>query len=223
MAKKEKKISINSLDKILGTEVSEDKEIVYSLPDETSVSIMVKRKIPFQSFRAYVAQVVDSVFIELDDGILYVPENLELAYIHATLEYYTNIKSDMKIDKLYEFGMTELYRQIIEQVDSIQYSTLRTAIDSAIEYRKQEILSSQKKQLRRNIEKIENLTDSVAQFAGLFENIDVSEMADVFQKIAGKDERALAGAILDLKTESMEKETSQIDGQIGFDSMNSEE
>ena len=223
MAKKEKRISINSIDKILKAESTENTEVIYSAPDGNSIQVIVKRRIPFQDFQKYVSCVADAVFIETDNDIVYTPENLDLAHILATLEYFTNIKSDMKIDKLYEFGVTDFYHQIVGKIDPVQYESLKFAIDNAVEYRKRELLASQKELLMQNIEKIESLTDTISRFAALLESVDVAEMTNTIQKIADKDERDLASAILSLRSDDSTKDPDQIDGQIDFDSIEDSE
>lgn len=230
MAKREKKISFNTVDKILDTEKPENTEVVCNLPDGSNITVTVRRRLSFQDFLQYVSQVVDGVFVDLDDGTIYTPENLDISYIYATLRYYTNIKEDMKIEKLYAFGMTDFYQKIVDQIDFMQFKSLKTAIDSTIDFRKQELLSAQQELLNRNIEKIENLIGTVSKFATVFENIDISEMTETFQKIAEKDERGLVNAILNLRSENSAVGTSsketlvedQLDGQIDFGSIETE-
>lgn len=200
MPKKENKISVNQIDAILENYKQEDKSVICYTSSGEEIVIKVKHHINTKDAMQFITNVVGNVFIDVKGYPTYYPYARDIDVIRNVMLYYTNLKSEINIDKITSFGSTDIYSNIIKAIDYNQYDQILTAIDHAIEYRKNEILSTQKALLEKNIQELQNLTATFEKVGEQFKNIDIDDMINVCKGMASKDENALAGAILDFKT-----------------------
>lgn len=214
MATKENKgnkISINVLKEIIKAEKSTDTIINYKLGD-IPVEIIVKNSMNKDDKVRFVRDVLNGCFV--DDT--YAPYYRNELFKIAVLEYFTNIKTDTGGTILFDLiNNTNLYNCVIDELPADTICNLTVLVDDMIEWRKEEILSMQKKKLNaatedmeKALEQMNELIEALNAMTKSFEGVDPKEALKVYQKLADKDEDKIAKATIDLnlaRTE-MEKE-----------------
>lgn len=188
------KVSANKIKKITKS-FDDEKPIIieYTIGDET-ISVYIKPHISFKERCALIHDVADFVFDEDGD---YIPGFYDFALLFGFVSYYTNIKTDVTVESLYEFGYkTNILDKISSSIkDSFQ--EIKSAIDSEIEWRKRKQLEQQK--MEPVIKKIMSVFDSQIE---KFKDVDVSEVIDLARTISKKDEKEFAKVVLDKQINS---------------------
>ena len=207
------KQALTKIEKIINSQANPTSTITYKINGE-DINIEVKRSISKEDKASFIMYVVDNCF----DGGIYSPIFKSELFNIALLEYYTDISVDIPVDTLFEITTNT---DIISKVEDIienncllytQLSSIRRAINDMIEYRKQEILSTQKQELDNIIETIEESVTGFSEIGDKFKDINVNELIPMLQKIANKDEYALTKAVLDIQTN--DEINSDISGEI---------
>lgn len=200
MSKKENKISFHKIDGILSNYKEESKAVTCYTSEGEEVVITVKPYLSVQEMAQFVSDVADNVF----DGETYAPYNRAIATVYAVLFYFTNLKSDMGLERLAAFERTPVYAEILEKIDLKQFSFINSSISEFIEYRKRENQNTQKERLEKNINELQAMTDVFVKLGEQFKEFDAGRMMNAIEEFAKKDEATLANSILDYK-EKQEK------------------
>jgi len=143
---------------------------------------LIKNKLTFQEYCGFIKSVVDSVFINNEEGnIVYLPENYDLFLKLSFATYYLGYKSegkdieeiyndciDINIDKYISHPKTQE-----EFILSNQYRSMINAIQDKIEYIKQQILSTKKDSLD---ELLQSITKFVQTMENKFKDVDLSNI-----------------------------------------------
>lgn len=152
-----KRIDTSDIKKIIELSSSKDNEVVFHYSDDKGFEkdIIVFKTIPTSLMIEFVDTVVDKCFVDET----FRPLNVDIIYDRCLLAYYTNLEYVEKDDKdtsiedlIYK---SDIVRKIKSSIDSYQKSIIDRGIKSAVEFKRQEVLSSQKKRL-------ENLINGVA-------------------------------------------------------------
>lgn len=196
----EKKISINKLDTLLTAEKAKCSEtkITYDIDGE-DVDILVKRSIPLSEMQAFVENVAENVFME-DEATgetVYAPALRDIAWGLNFIAYFTNLKvevgAERVVDMMYATG---LFNRIEDAADAIQLRAIEVAINSAIEFRKQTILSGERIKLNYLLEQLDKAMPMLEQNANLLAGMRQEDLTKAVQAIGNMDEGKLAKAVL---------------------------
>ncbi|MEG0899815.1 MAG: hypothetical protein RSF40_08930 [Oscillospiraceae bacterium] len=148
--KEDSKISINQMDKLLPTKTKDDNKIPLWLKDsegKDTLEIIVTPILSVDDTVSFVESVAEALFVK----DTYLPSVRNLVYNKALLAYYTNLRFDMTDDKINELVyQTTVCDQISETImkhAGEQMCDVHVAIDEAIEFKKQQILSEQRQLL----------------------------------------------------------------------------
>lgn len=126
MAKKEKRISINALEKVCKENYHET-----ITKEWFGIEVTIKRVLPIDEVLAFVADVVDSSFLE--DGT-YVPEVTPFFIRCNVMERYANFNLPEDLSKRYKlvYGC-DAFGFVIQHIDTEQFEEIVAAIDAKID------------------------------------------------------------------------------------------
>lgn len=208
------KVSINKLKKLVNYQISEPVLISFPISETETIEVSVKKYLSKEDKVNFVNDVVSGVFNQES----FQPYFKEELFNIAILEYFTDIKVDTKIEFLLKLvTQTTLCENIKYSIDKELLSCLITTVDDMIEYRKLEILSSEKQKLQSAVDEITQLTESFVKIENQFKDIDTNNMLDIFKKIADKDDYSLAKATLEVVSDNDASKADQhLEGQITF-------
>lgn len=210
-----KQISVNQIDKIISCQDDNSKNttIQYNVDNNEEISIVVTPLLKPEDTSGFVDSVVDAVFVNDDyNTALY-----ELVYSKAILAYYTNIKYDITNEKLNKIVYcTNIIDMIIEKINRMQLSDINDAINKKIEFKKNLIISEQKKLLddaviRLNTEQdkmvtqISSLVDVFGKIGKEANEIDINKLSEDVNKIANMDENKTVNNILEFQNKDDKK------------------
>jgi len=192
MAKKQNKVSVNKIDKIVEFNHSEMQHKTYEVNGET-IEIEV---VPYLSLSARGSFVNDAADIVFVDGA-YAPYMLNFAYKYCLLSYCTNInlpKDAEKINKIIQ--NTSIADDVDDLVDD---KYLYSDILDLIEYRKAAYLKNSKTD--EFIESLTSLVKNLDSMAGSdeFKGKNLNDILATAKKIVDKDEKSLVNNILDFE------------------------
>ena len=191
-------IGKDAIELINSSIVCEDNIIVYEIGDQT-VSVIVHPRVTLVEWATMAEEIADFCFV--DD--YYVPYMRDIGRISTVLAHYTNIDVDSvgteNIRLLWNNGkfMADLYDCISDDL-----STLYADAERLVEWRKQNMLKSQKAdELYDTVIKffvgLESVLDRVADTTA--EDTDLNKLVDAVNKLSNLDEKQLAHAVLDFK------------------------
>ena len=200
-------IGKDAIELINSSIVCEDNIIVYEIGDQT-VSVIVHPRVTLVEWATMAEEIADFCFV--DD--YYVPYMRDIGRISTVLAHYTNIDVDSvgteNIRLLWNNGkfMADLYDCISDDL-----STLYADAERLVEWRKQNMLKSQKAdELYDTVIKffvgLESVLDRVADTTA--EDTDINKLVDAVNKLSNLDEKQLAHAVLDFK-EAQKKATKK--------------
>lgn len=203
---KTKQISINQIDKIIASQADrypkDNKTVIsYNVGNGETVDVEVSPLLSVEDMNNMVQAVSEAVF----DNNTYVPAVYELIYSKAVLAYYTNLKIDMKNDKFNQIVYcTDIVDKVVDSVNTMQLADINDAIDKAIEFKKQEILSTQNRLLEENLNQLVTLTNTMSEFGEKMKDINMNEVIDNYKKIANMPEKERVNNILEFQRKENE-------------------
>lgn len=173
MATKEKRVSVNTLEK-LAKENFEDQETVQWL----GVDIVIKHTIPLRDALQFTKDIVDVTF--MDDGT-FVPEISDFAVKSGMVEYYSNLTLPENLEKKYELiYKTSVSDVIYEHINQRQLDEIVNAANRKIKY----LCDSDVIAMRARLN----------QMLAMFEDAS-NKMQDVFSGVSKDDMQKLVGAM----------------------------
>lgn len=198
------KVSFNQIDKIIKATKEEPQVFSYDCGNGEVVDIEIKRFVSVDNMDSFVNSVADAVFVE---GV-YKPALVDIVFFKAELAYFTNIKteglSNERLIGLYE----ALSYDVATRIDPRIREQLYDAVEARIKWTLDCALSAQKRRLDDAIAELNAEKDMISErmdaILSVFERLS-SEVKDFdkealmrdIQTIAGKDESAIANAVLD--------------------------
>lgn len=197
--KKDSKVSITKLDEFLKTQKQETVVV-----EVDGLEFEVKTLLDLADFHAMVNAVVDASFVYDEElGV----EKYDAVYEQyaqniAVLTYVANFKPETASEKLYALSLCRPVMDAIYRVwDETQRWSFDTAVCDQTEFKKQELLSSERKMLQDATAQIDIAANSLLQFNTLFEGVDPQELMNDMQKIAGMSELELGHAVVAARDE----------------------
>lgn len=194
----EKRISINSLDKMLAASTGDN---VVTIPVDIGsgevVDVHVKKTISFDEMELFVDVVADSVFVDEDGETVYSPTRYRSAFALSFFQFYSDLKIEMGQERLvglmYGSG---IYDELVSAASQAQLRDLKNAIDSAISFRKRTILSGERIKLNYLMEQMDKMMPMLEQNAGLLAGMSQEDLTKAVQAMGNMDEGKLAKAVL---------------------------
>ncbi len=156
------------------------------------LEIEIKKNISMEEMFAFVNLAVSNCFNE-ETGE-YRPEVKDFLIRCATLEFYAGIAlpEDVK-DKFDIVYASNLFGFVLERINLQQFYAITEAIDKKVDNMVQANIVTLNKQMYEVIKALESFSE---QFAGMFDNIDMSAVANMAEALSnGFDEEKLVKAI----------------------------
>ncbi len=225
MSKTNPEVSVNQIDKIIKSQSSkypkDNKTVVlFDVAYGEQISINVTPILSIEDMNEFAEVVSNSVFI--DDE--YAPALFKLVRARAIMTYYTDLKTNITNDKLLQIIYnTDIIERVEDSINPKQFSAIETAIGKAIEFKKQSILSEQRKlvtELTNNVQIEQNdVITKMNSVVELFEKISngldgygKKQLAEDINMIANKDEKEIVDNILEFRqNEFVQEETASED------------
>ena len=196
MAKKENKISINKLEKLIEVE-----ENIVSIALNEETEMLIKKWISLGDVILFVDEVAAACVDESKRR--YLPEVREFCIKRNIMLRYANFTLPANLDKqydlIYQSGVVD---EILKHIDTAQLTEICSAIDRRVEFMLDSILSVEHYQLSSVAHQLEEITLSTNK---MFENTDISALTENLSKMGNINEEKLVQAVL----ESQEKEIAK--------------
>lgn len=145
---------------------------------ENAIEVTVKTQLALSERIEFVSDIVDTLFISSENGVVYLPSLREFAFAYAAVRYFTNIPLTGNAGKLFTFlEETQLLPWVVHIVGTEYMSKMFAYADEAIEYRKQrELKASKLDELLDRIMAVVNTVNDETQ------NVDVAQIVNYVQK-----------------------------------------
>ena len=198
MAKKENKVSINSVDKFLKSR-NLDPVVVTLGKDENALQFTVKRMLNWTEMTAMVYNAANGVFFEEDGETVYHPEFEEIAKASAMMTFVANFKSDMSMSKVHEL----MYSGVLDAIQlhwmNQQRYDFEDQVRSIITARVKMMIAGERDKLMKISTKLDQASDTMKMIADAFGDISPEQMQDVVNAMSNMDELSLAQAVVDAR------------------------
>lgn len=194
----EKRISINNLDKMLNAAAGDNVVTVpIDVGDGETVDVHVKKTISFDEMGSFVDVVADAVFVEENGETVYSPARYRSAFALSFFQFFTDLKIEMGLERLVGlmYG-TGIYDELVSAASQAQLRAIEDDIFSAIEFRKQTVLSGERIKLNYLLEQMDKMMPMLEQNAGLLAGMSQEDLTKAVQAMGNMDEGKLAKAVL---------------------------
>lgn len=177
MAKKEKKISVNELEKAAG-----NIHDVWHDVEWNGISFKVKHSLSLEEMMLFVHMAVEMCF---GDGDEYRPELDDFAIRLNVIDRYTNLRLPENTEKKYEILIsTDLVDVITQNINRDQFDNILESFNKRIRDRVQ----TRNNTLReRTDELIHSIESAVNTFGDIFRDVDSEKMNAIVSALATKD------------------------------------
>lgn len=206
------KISITTLDKLLKQVDTGVSTVALRVGDEC-VDIDVRRDVSLQEFCDMVDEAANTYFQHDEDGQeCYVAGVGDFACDYVLIKYLTNLKTTEDVasedekakarqqDRLYALCIhTNLLRLVEDALPKKMVLDFHEAVYEQAEFRKQQMLSNERRMLKAAVEQIAKANTTFAKFVEMFSDVDPTSMMESMQKIVSMDEATLAKAVVDAR------------------------
>lgn len=190
-----KKISVNKIDKILSANKVPNSSICYE-GEEEKVEILINNKITLEDEVNFVTEAVKIVFQEDEDGsIKYCPFYEDFAFRVMIISHFTNFTLSSSAKKLHGLVFSELYSEVCEYIDGEQLSRLRESYTKYIEYKKNDLLETNSKQLSEILSRIESVFSLFENFKDIGNNISQESIVSAVEKINAIDDETIINSL----------------------------
>jgi len=200
MAKKQNKVSVNKMDKIIDAKPVAPE----SVKVEADGEIIIIDVLPYLTLKdrgQFVVDVADSVFI---DGT-YAPYMLNFAYNFFLLQHCTNMTMPKDAEKVNRLIQTTTVADQVDEIVGDKY--LYSDCLDMIEYRKNAYLKNNKAD--EFIGSLTALVDNLNKIAESdeFKGQNLNEIIETAKNISGKDDKSLVKNILDFQEVKNDQES----------------
>lgn len=199
--KKESKVSITSVDKILKAARRDPVEKQIQIGDEV-LTFEVKPFVSIDEFAAMVRAAVDAVFIVNEDTGFeeYHPEYEEAARFDAIIQIVANFKGEMSIDRVFDLlYCTDLEKEIMGVWSSSQLSRFISAVNEGIVAKLNGIHSTERTKLIEMSNQMDDAIESFQKIVETFAGMDADVMQKAIEAMAGMSEAGLAKAVVEAR------------------------
>lgn len=170
-----KKLSVNDFERVCKANSNGNvNEVSFEVGNSKSVTINVKKVLSFKDRIQFVSEVVNNCFNDNGD---FIPAIKNIAFKIAVLRYFTNFKLPQKNPSLtYNLLIhSEIYSHIKSHIDTDEIKELWSDINEAVEYRKDNVIATQKTELV----KISNVMNTMTEkYTNMFEGIDIKDFVN---------------------------------------------
>lgn len=200
MAKKDSKVSINSVDKYLKACNAEPATITMIYADGEAMEIKVKKALSWDDMTQMVYDAVGAVFFDGDYAEEYHPEFEEVAKANAILTYVANFKSEMSMSRVHELMYTPGFMSaILEQWNDLQYNDFLVQFRRCVDMRKDLLLSTEREMLMKATAQIDKSVDAMKLMTNMLDGISKEQIAEAINAISGMTPANLATAVVDAR------------------------
>ena len=199
MAKKQNKISVNKIDKIIDFNRVSTETIEQQIDGET-ITIEVYPNLTLKEREEFVNNVVGNVF---DDGV-YAPYALNFTYKFFLLDYCTNLTMPKDVEKVNRLMQSTDIADRVEEIVNDKY--LYSDILDFIEYRKNVYLKNNKADeflgsFTAFIDNMNKISESDE-----FKDMNLKDLVGAFDKFKAADPGEVTTAILDFNEEKAKRD-----------------
>lgn len=198
--KESKQVSLNKLDDIIKYKCKSNNSTIVQLhiSDSETIDVDIKSVISFEDMEQFVDIVADSVFVSDESGeMVYVPTRYHTAFALCFLSYFSNLKINMGLERLVALMYaTGIYDELVSAANQAQLRAIEDDIFSAIEFRKQTVLSGERIKLNYLLEQMNKMMPMLEQNAGLLAGMSQEDLTKAVQAMGNMDEGKLAKAVL---------------------------
>lgn len=194
----DKRISINSLDKMLNATTGDN---VVTVPVDIGggevIDVHVKKTISFDEMESFVDVVADAVFVEEGGETVYFPTRYRSAFALSFLGFFTDLKIEIGMERLVNLMYaTGIYDELVSAANQAQLRAIEDDIYNAIEFRKQAILSGERIKLNYLMEQMDKMMPMLEQNARLLAGMSQEDLTKAVQAMGNMDEGKLTKAVL---------------------------
>lgn len=198
MAKKESKVSINSVDKYLKARKSEPKSVTMEC-DGIELQFTVKCSLNWDDMMTMVYSAVNAVFFDEDGEMVYHPEFEEIAQASAILTFVANFKDDMSMGRVHEL----MYAGVVDKVKEVWNHQQRYDFENQflrmVDHQEKLLIAGERDKLMKAGDKLDKASDTMKMIADAFGQFSTEQLQDAFNAISNMDELTLANAVIDAR------------------------
>lgn len=191
MAKKEKKLSVNTLENMSVNQIA-----AIPVIGMDGVEITVRRTLSLVDVLGFITDVV-ALCVDEATGT-YMPEVKDFAIKANVLTRYANFSLPANTEKQYELIYTSnAYELVLGHINTIQLDEIIDAIDAKIECAKNSMISTAARMVSELNAKV---SEFIEQSERLFANVSGDDVSALMQNLASQpklDERTLVKAVFD--------------------------
>lgn len=198
MAKKESKVSINSVDKYLKARNMEPLAVAMEC-DGAELQFTVKRFLNWDEMTTMVYNAVNAVFFDEDGETVYHPEFEDIAKANAIMTFVANFKPDMSMDRVHEL----MYSGILEKIEELWNA--RQQLDFEMQFRRmvnaeyEMIVTGQREKLVQISNKLDQASEAMTMVADAFGGLSTEQMQEAINAMANMTTMDLANAVVDAR------------------------
>ena len=196
--KKDSKVSISVIDKVLKAAQTEPRDVVVEMGGE-ELCVSVKPYLSFQEFSNMVNSAVDAVFLSGEFGEdIYHPEFEEVAKFDAILVYLCNFKPETSIDRVFDLMYrTDLRKKVYMVWDQCQHVEFDSAFARAVDMRRMQIVAEQEHRIGAMTKKLDEAISAFENINQVFGGLDPEVIKNALNSVAGMDADKLVQAVAD--------------------------
>jgi len=192
MAKKEKRISINALEKVMKEQFAEATTVEWC-----GIEVTIKHTLPLQEMLLFVKEVVDSCF--MDDGT-YVPEVMDFAIKSGILTHYANFTLPDNLEKqywlIYNSGAAEM---VCESINKVQLQEMVNGINRKIEHMCDTDITEMRAKIEALSEAFANLGEQFIETLGDISGDDIQKLTTALSAGGVREDKIVAAYIDQMK------------------------
>lgn len=195
-----KQISYKSLDAAIKSESQQNETFVQIGDGDNLVVVSVKKTIPVHLMTAMINEIVDTLFIANEDGILsYRPMWKDIVICSKILGYYTNIKSDDvdRVDAL--LYHTDIFEKVCAQISKKQLDTIYESVNELIYVYKSYMIDSKSYSIKSIMNKFDRASDVLSEMSNVLQNIDSTSLSKFMESFANIDGDDLVHSVLSFR------------------------
>lgn len=198
---------LSPIERILTVETEhkakDDKSVIlYTCKNGEAIELEVVPVLSFEEMHNFVSTVVEAVFLSNEYAPIVKSFIINNMIIRHYLKSNVDINDTLAVELVYSIDLVSL---IADKIDGEQYFDMMDAIKSEIEFKKQELLSTERKLLNDSIANCERLADEASKcieafrkIADQFKDINPAEALDTYKKLVDMGNQDFANNVLAL-------------------------
>ena len=198
MAKKESKVSINSVDKYLKARNMEPYAVTMEC-NGCELQFTVKRSLNWDDMMTMVYSAVNAVFFDEDGETIYHPEFEEIAMASAVLTFVANFKEDMSMGLVHELMYAGVLDKIKELWNTQQNYDFVDQFRRMVDHREAMLVAGERDKLMKISDKLDKASETMKIIADTFGDVSAEQLQEAVNAMAGMDAMTLANAVIDAR------------------------